>query len=128
MGKYKKIKKGALSKTLSAPVLQRIDEMMEQLSERHAAALRTIAQQEKQRAEQLEQLELLSQRHETSIQKIWELEQELDAKREQLSKFERDTGAKLKQLSDRYAAILGKLAGLEKEMGKKSECRGTRDA
>ncbi len=57
--KYKKIKKGALLKKLSAPALLRIDEMMEQLSDRHAAALRKIAQQEKQSAEQLEQLELL---------------------------------------------------------------------
>ncbi len=54
--KNKQIKMGALLKKLSAPALLRIDEMMEQLSERHAAVLRKIAEQEKQRAEQLEQL------------------------------------------------------------------------
>jgi len=44
--KDKQVKKDALSEESSTPALQRIDEMMEQLSERHAAALRKIAEQE----------------------------------------------------------------------------------
>jgi hypothetical protein len=45
--KDEKVKKGALSEESATLALQRIDEMMAQLSDRHAAALRKIAELER---------------------------------------------------------------------------------
>ena len=80
--KDKQVKKGALSQELSKPALQRIDEMIEQLSERHAAALRKIAKQEKALDEKLEQVSAAA---EAALENLVEHEKNVDEKLEQLS-------------------------------------------
>jgi NADH dehydrogenase/NADH:ubiquinone oxidoreductase subunit G len=102
--KDKQAKEGGLSDELSERALQRIDEMIEQLSERHAAALRKIAKQEKDLDENLEQVSAAA-----------------EAALENLAEHEKNVNEKLEQLSERHAATLALLARLENETDEKLE-------
>ena len=105
--KDEKVMKGALSEESATLALQRIDEMMAQLSDRHAAALRKIAELEKALDEKLEQV---SAEAEAALEKLAEL-----------AELGKDVDGKLEQLSDRHAATQRLLARLEKETHEKLE-------
>ena len=83
-------------------------EKLEQLSERHAAALKTALHLKKRMDEQLEQL---SQRHEASINKISDLTKRVDEQ--------------LEQLSERHAAVVHKINAIEKILEKLIAEKGT---
>ena len=93
--KTKSSEKGQKTKIIGKEDIKKL----EQLSDRHASALKRLLHLEHQMDEQLEQL---SQRHEASINKINELTKRVDEQ--------------LEQLSERHAAVAHKLSSIERTL------------